>query len=75
MRFVLPHQTAELIRALQELENAASSDLVLRQRISSLPDEVQDTSLLHRITGELENHEEQYRKVDQGVQKIKLRCP
>lgn len=44
-------QTAELIRALQELENAASSDSVLRQRISSLPAEVQDTSLLHRITG------------------------
>ncbi|KAK7899123.1 hypothetical protein WMY93_019976 [Mugilogobius chulae] len=45
-----PPQTAELIRALQELENAASSDSVLRQRISSLPVEVQDTSLLHRIT-------------------------
>ncbi|RVE66548.1 hypothetical protein OJAV_G00108230 [Oryzias javanicus] len=43
-------QTADLIRALQELENAASSDLVLRRRISSLPDEVQDSSLLHRIT-------------------------
>uniref|UniRef100_A0A3Q1AJG0 Regulation of nuclear pre-mRNA domain-containing protein 1A n=1 Tax=Amphiprion ocellaris TaxID=80972 RepID=A0A3Q1AJG0_AMPOC len=42
--------TAELIRALQELENAASGDSVLRQRISSLPAEVQDTSLLHRIT-------------------------
>uniref|UniRef100_A0A3Q3JP63 Regulation of nuclear pre-mRNA domain-containing protein 1A n=1 Tax=Monopterus albus TaxID=43700 RepID=A0A3Q3JP63_MONAL len=41
-----PPQTAELIRALQELENAASGDLMLRQRISSLP----DTSLLHRIT-------------------------
>uniref|UniRef100_A0A3P9NFW4 Regulation of nuclear pre-mRNA domain-containing protein 1A n=1 Tax=Poecilia reticulata TaxID=8081 RepID=A0A3P9NFW4_POERE len=45
-----PPQTADLIRALQELENAASSDSVLRQRISSLPAEVQDTSLLHRIT-------------------------
>ncbi|XP_015227793.1 regulation of nuclear pre-mRNA domain-containing protein 1A-like [Cyprinodon tularosa] len=45
-----PPQTAELIRALQELENAASSDLVLRQRISALPAEVQDTALLHRIT-------------------------
>ncbi|XP_028819222.1 regulation of nuclear pre-mRNA domain-containing protein 1A-like isoform X2 [Denticeps clupeoides] len=45
-----PPQTAELIRALQELENAASSDSALRQRISSLPAEVQDTSLLHRIT-------------------------
>lgn len=47
---ILP-QTSELIRALQELENAASSDSVLRQKISSLPAEVQDTSLLHRITG------------------------
>ncbi|XP_076157726.1 regulation of nuclear pre-mRNA domain-containing protein 1A-like [Alosa pseudoharengus] len=45
-----PPQTADLIRALQELENAASSDSALRQRISSLPAEVQDTSLLHRIT-------------------------
>ncbi|XP_051991972.1 regulation of nuclear pre-mRNA domain-containing protein 1A-like [Xyrauchen texanus] len=45
-----PPQTSELIRALQELENAASSDAVLRQRISALPPEVQDTSLLHKIT-------------------------
>ncbi|XP_035476870.1 regulation of nuclear pre-mRNA domain-containing protein 1A isoform X1 [Scophthalmus maximus] len=45
-----PPQTAELIRALQELENAASDDSMLRQRISSLPAEVQDTSLLHRVT-------------------------
>ncbi|XP_051527564.1 zinc transporter 4-like isoform X4 [Myxocyprinus asiaticus] len=45
-----PPQTAELIRALQELENAASSDAVLRQRISALPPEVQDTSLLHKVT-------------------------
>ncbi|XP_058234195.1 regulation of nuclear pre-mRNA domain-containing protein 1A isoform X2 [Hemibagrus wyckioides] len=45
-----PPQTADLIRALQELENAASSDSALRQRISALPPEVQDSSLLHRIT-------------------------
>uniref|UniRef100_A0A8C1E221 Proton-coupled zinc antiporter SLC30A8 n=2 Tax=Cyprinus carpio TaxID=7962 RepID=A0A8C1E221_CYPCA len=45
-----PPQTADLIRALQELENAASSDAALRQRISSLPPEVQDTSLLHKVT-------------------------
>ncbi|CAG10000.1 unnamed protein product [Tetraodon nigroviridis] len=45
-----PPQTAELIRALQELENAASSDSALRQRISSLPAEVHDTSLLQKIT-------------------------
>ncbi|KAL6457121.1 hypothetical protein MHYP_G00340840 [Metynnis hypsauchen] len=45
-----PPQTAELIRALQELENAASSDSALRQRIAALPPEVQDSSLLHRVT-------------------------
>ncbi|XP_054620146.1 regulation of nuclear pre-mRNA domain-containing protein 1A-like isoform X2 [Dunckerocampus dactyliophorus] len=47
---VEPPQTSELIRALQELENATSGDSLLRQRISSLPAEVQDASLLHRIT-------------------------
>ncbi|XP_062869185.1 regulation of nuclear pre-mRNA domain-containing protein 1A-like [Trichomycterus rosablanca] len=45
-----PPQTAELIRALQELENAASSDSALRQRIYALPPEVQDSSLLHKVT-------------------------
>ncbi|XP_061677790.1 regulation of nuclear pre-mRNA domain-containing protein 1A-like [Syngnathoides biaculeatus] len=45
-----PPQTSELIRALQELENATSGDALLRQRISALPAEVQDASLLHRIT-------------------------
>nr|XP_057903027.1 regulation of nuclear pre-mRNA domain-containing protein 1A-like [Doryrhamphus excisus]XP_057903100.1 regulation of nuclear pre-mRNA domain-containing protein 1A-like [Doryrhamphus excisus] len=45
-----PPQTSELIRALQELENATSGDSLLHQRISLLPDEVQDASLLHRIT-------------------------
>ncbi|XP_066572097.1 regulation of nuclear pre-mRNA domain-containing protein 1A [Amia ocellicauda] len=45
-----PPQTSELIKALQELENAASGDAAVRQRISSLPLEVQDVSLLDRIT-------------------------
>ncbi|XP_077599469.1 regulation of nuclear pre-mRNA domain-containing protein 1A-like [Stigmatopora nigra] len=45
-----PPQTSDLIRALQELENATSGDSQLRQRISLLPAEVQDMSLLHRIT-------------------------
>ena len=50
--FSTPHsQTAELIRALQELENSATGDSALCQRISCLPAEVLDTSLLHRITG------------------------
>ncbi|EMP26960.1 Regulation of nuclear pre-mRNA domain-containing protein 1A [Chelonia mydas] len=39
-----------LIRALQELENAASGDAAVHQRIASLPVEVQDVSLLDRIT-------------------------
>ncbi|MBN3314641.1 RPR1B protein, partial [Atractosteus spatula] len=45
-----PPQAAELIKALQELENAASGDATVRQRISSLPLEVQDVALLDRIT-------------------------
>ncbi|XP_006635638.1 regulation of nuclear pre-mRNA domain-containing protein 1A isoform X2 [Lepisosteus oculatus] len=45
-----PPQVAELIKALQELENAASGDATVRQRISSLPLEVQDVALLDRIT-------------------------
>ncbi|KAM6135565.1 LOW QUALITY PROTEIN: regulation of nuclear pre-mRNA domain-containing protein 1A [Pterocles gutturalis] len=43
-----PPQT-DLIRALQE-RNAASGDAAVHQRIASLPVEVQDVSLLDRIT-------------------------
>ncbi|XP_053916254.1 regulation of nuclear pre-mRNA domain-containing protein 1A isoform X3 [Cuculus canorus] len=45
-----PPQTTDLIRALQELENAACGDAAVHQRIASLPIEVQDVSLLDRIT-------------------------
>ncbi|XP_028909777.1 regulation of nuclear pre-mRNA domain-containing protein 1A isoform X2 [Ornithorhynchus anatinus] len=45
-----PPQTTDLTRALQELENAASSDAAVHQRIASLPVEVQDVSLLNKIT-------------------------
>ncbi|KAM5157359.1 regulation of nuclear pre-mRNA domain-containing protein 1A isoform 1-T1 [Mantella aurantiaca] len=45
-----PPQTTDLIRALQELENAASGDAAVHQRIGSLPVEVQDVSLLNKIT-------------------------
>ncbi|XP_020841352.1 regulation of nuclear pre-mRNA domain-containing protein 1A isoform X4 [Phascolarctos cinereus] len=45
-----PPQTIDLIRALQELENAASGDAAVHQRIASLPVEVQDVSLLDKIT-------------------------
>ncbi len=45
-------QTEELVKVLQDLENAASGDAAVRQKIASLPQEVQDVSLLEEITGE-----------------------
>lgn len=39
------------MRALQDLENAASGDAAVHQRIASLPVEVQEVSLLDKITG------------------------
>ena len=47
----LSPQTEELVKALQDLENAASGDAAVRQKIASLPQEVQDVSLLEKITG------------------------
>lgn len=41
------------MKALQDLENAASGDAAVRQKIASLPQEVQDVSLLEKITGEV----------------------
>ncbi|XP_030642006.1 regulation of nuclear pre-mRNA domain-containing protein 1B [Chanos chanos] len=45
-----PQLTEDLIKALQDLENAASGDAAVRQKIASLPQEVQDVSLLEKIT-------------------------
>lgn len=45
-----PQLTEELVKALQDLENAASGDAAVRQKIASLPQEVQDVSLLEKIT-------------------------
>nr|XP_023692124.1 regulation of nuclear pre-mRNA domain-containing protein 1B-like isoform X2 [Paramormyrops kingsleyae] len=45
-----PLLTEELVKALQDLENAASGDAAVRQKIASLPQEVQDVSLLEKIT-------------------------
>lgn len=50
---ILHFQTEELVKALQDLENAASGDAAVRQKIASLPQEVQDVSLLEKITGEI----------------------
>ncbi|KFW08667.1 Regulation of nuclear pre-mRNA domain-containing protein 1B, partial [Fulmarus glacialis] len=45
-----PQDPKDLIKALQDLENAASGDATVRQKIASLPQEVQDVSLLEKIT-------------------------
>ncbi|XP_048576525.1 regulation of nuclear pre-mRNA domain-containing protein 1B [Nematostella vectensis] len=39
----------ELIKALQELEESASQDAAVREKIANLPAEVQDVSLLEKI--------------------------
>uniref|UniRef100_G1PBF4 Regulation of nuclear pre-mRNA domain-containing protein n=1 Tax=Myotis lucifugus TaxID=59463 RepID=G1PBF4_MYOLU len=45
-----PLLTLDLVRALQDLENAATGDAAVHQRIASLPVEVQEVSLLDKIT-------------------------
>ncbi|MEQ2161551.1 hypothetical protein GOODEAATRI_010676, partial [Goodea atripinnis] len=50
VQIVSPLSTEELVKALQDLENAASGDAAVRQKIASLPQEVQDVSLLEKIT-------------------------
>lgn len=44
-------QPEDLIKALMELENSASQDAVVREKIANLPAEVQDVSLLDKIEG------------------------
>ena len=44
-----PPETEELIKAMMELENTASSDAAVRERIASLPPEVSEVSLLANL--------------------------
>ncbi|KAG0726575.1 Regulation of nuclear pre-mRNA domain-containing protein 1B [Chionoecetes opilio] len=44
-----PPEPEQLIEALQELESAATSDAVVREKIASLPDEVSDVSHLGKL--------------------------
>ncbi|XP_046752508.1 regulation of nuclear pre-mRNA domain-containing protein 1B isoform X2 [Diprion similis] len=44
-----PPETEELIKALMDLENTASSDAGVRERIASLPPEVSEVSLLANL--------------------------
>jgi len=41
----------ELVKALSDLENSASSDAAVRERIAAFPPEVSDVSLLEKLTG------------------------
>lgn len=45
-----PPEPEELIKALQDLENSASSDAVVREKIARLPPEVSETSHLEKIS-------------------------
>ncbi|KAK3873744.1 hypothetical protein Pmani_021326 [Petrolisthes manimaculis] len=44
-----PPEPEQLIEAIQELESAATSDAVVREKIASLPDEVSDVTLLTKL--------------------------
>jgi regulator of Ty1 transposition protein 103 len=46
-----PPEPEELIKALQELDNAASCDGLVREKIAQLPPEVSDVSRLAKISG------------------------
>lgn len=45
-----PPTPEDLIKALSDLENSASSDASVRERIAALPPEVSDVSLLEKLT-------------------------
>lgn len=47
-------QTETLIKALEDLENSASSDAAVRERIAALPPEVSDAGLLGKLAGRKE---------------------
>ncbi|XP_077982915.1 regulation of nuclear pre-mRNA domain-containing protein 1B-like [Glandiceps talaboti] len=60
-----PPDPEELVKALRELEQSASSDAAVREKIASLPQEVQDVSLLDKITNK-ESAERLSRMVDEA---------
>ncbi|XP_060839956.1 regulation of nuclear pre-mRNA domain-containing protein 1B [Rhopalosiphum padi] len=61
-----PPEPEELIKALNDLENAPSCDAIVRERISKLPPEIADVSLLSQLKGKDEG-EELLRKVNDAV--------
>jgi len=51
-----PPEPEELIKALQELENSASSDAHVREKIAKLPPEVSEVAHLARLENSQEGH-------------------
>lgn len=62
-----PPEPEELIRTLQEIENSASSDVVVRQKIANLPLEYTEVSLL-----KLENKDAAVKLAEQVSDAVKL---
>lgn len=60
-----PPDPDELIKALQDLENSASTDAAVREKIASLPPEVSDASLLGKIRDK-ESAEKLSKQVDEA---------
>ncbi|CAG2057439.1 unnamed protein product [Timema podura] len=48
-----PPEPEELIKALSDLENSASSDAAVRERVANLPPEVSELSYLTKLEGKL----------------------
>jgi regulator of Ty1 transposition protein 103 len=48
---VEPPQPEELAKALLDLENSASSDAAVREKIAAFPPEVSDVTLIEKVTG------------------------
>lgn len=63
-----PPEPEELVRALQEIENSASSDVAVRQKIANLPLEYTEVSMLSK----LENKEAALKLAEQVSDAVKL---
>ncbi|CAN7992397.1 unnamed protein product [Ixodes hexagonus] len=61
-----PPDPTVLIKALADLENTASSDAAVRERIASLPPEVSDASLLDKILVDRESGKQLAEQVEEA---------
>ncbi|CAD7083034.1 unnamed protein product [Hermetia illucens] len=63
-----PPEPQELIKALSDLENSASSDAVVRERIANLPPEISELSNLSKV----EDKETAYKLIEQVNEAVQL---